>query len=1072
MIRKLLLFSVFATLFFKAGIAQDIYTTEHYTSENGLPQNSVKSIAADSEGFIWLATEDGLVRFDGHRFYVYNQGNLGSKTNRVVNIEPALLIGDLANPVHPFRRTRKWCAIFVDQSAFIGIEYGRAVLDTSVFRRTPGEMLEATRMKALRKKLRNIYHVPGLPVDRWVEENTSGHFLINCADVQGSFYLCDSGHVAYYSKVNKEYQIALHAAKPWSYFSLSGRLYYFHDNAHFTQIYNQKVTTFPLEGEILQDPTYKAASSNIKLFWNNNSAQAFLFFNNNLYLLAEKAGGNLITELLIRNFDLNEKGIETIYFDNASGRTYLGSRTNGLFIVGKKQFNVITIKGDNIASSVYAQSVYGPGLILTPTGTIVGRDIVKGCVIEKSLPVLQKANPTDKGVITRDRNDRIWTKKNEDLFCLDKEGETILGQWRLVSEVKSMIQGKDGNVWIATVNTGLYIIDPDRMEIGPKRFNKDSLRNITYISSYGEKQLLVGTMEGLYKVDIPTKKISLVTETRELYIKSIHTEDVDNVWLSVAGKGLLLMDKAGMLVTFPMDKNRYLASPHCVVDDGTGYLWVPTNRGLFQISVRDLLHYSKLIKSGLGKDKTSTSRLVASELFYMYHTMEEGFNTNEFNGGCQPCALKLPNGVVSLPSLNGFVWFKPQEIQNVFPEGFITLDKTVLSGQEVPYSGDTILLPVSPENVRLYFSTANPGNDYNLNLSYKLIKQNDDEDRLNWLPIENNDFTVSYSSLEPGNYTLLVRKLNGFGINNYKVKRLSIIVPHQWYETVWAMFVFGLAFAGCLICAIYFYINFRLATAARENKKLEDIIVQRTASLRQALSDIEQSKSEVDKQMHLLSRLLTSITHDIQTPLQYIGFTANRISEMIDKNKSEKAKSLGQSISTISDRMSGMLVDLLDYIKVQVYGNHLSVEEIALKKLVDDKLELFKDVIHNNGSYFVNEIASELTVYSDYQFLAIIIHNLIDNAAKYTYNGKIRVYCHDAGVEKPELVISNTGTGISSDLLDMMNTRIMDKSLEELVENGRMKGLGLLMVKEMAELAGITIKVTQTDVTSFHVCFE
>src|SRR5215204_1724402 len=52
--------------------AQDSYLIRHFTSAEGLPQNSVKSIAIDSASFIWLTTEGGLVRYDGRDFKVYN----------------------------------------------------------------------------------------------------------------------------------------------------------------------------------------------------------------------------------------------------------------------------------------------------------------------------------------------------------------------------------------------------------------------------------------------------------------------------------------------------------------------------------------------------------------------------------------------------------------------------------------------------------------------------------------------------------------------------------------------------------------------------------------------------------------------------------------------------------------------------------------------------------------------------------------------------------------------------------------------------------------------------------------
>src|SRR5688572_25973535 len=86
-------FYLLAFIFFKiSGYAfgQERFTVSHYTSENGLPQNSVKDIAADSDGFIWLATEDGLVRFDGRHFKIFNSTQLKAGDNRVYYIRHGL----------------------------------------------------------------------------------------------------------------------------------------------------------------------------------------------------------------------------------------------------------------------------------------------------------------------------------------------------------------------------------------------------------------------------------------------------------------------------------------------------------------------------------------------------------------------------------------------------------------------------------------------------------------------------------------------------------------------------------------------------------------------------------------------------------------------------------------------------------------------------------------------------------------------------------------------------------------------------------------------------------------------
>ena len=120
-------------LYHNISYAQDKYTMTHYTADNGLPQNSIKSITADGYGFIWLATEDGLVRFDGHRFYVFNGSNLGVKSNRILYIEPyERSTNPHEKPILMDGQTVRSYAHFDDKEA-VRIEKGTAVLETLIY---------------------------------------------------------------------------------------------------------------------------------------------------------------------------------------------------------------------------------------------------------------------------------------------------------------------------------------------------------------------------------------------------------------------------------------------------------------------------------------------------------------------------------------------------------------------------------------------------------------------------------------------------------------------------------------------------------------------------------------------------------------------------------------------------------------------------------------------------------------------------------------------------------------------------------------------------------------------------
>ena len=177
-------------------------------------------------------------------------------------------------------------------------------------------------------------------------------------------------------------------------------------------------------------------------------------------------------------------------------------------------------------------------------------------------------------------------------------------------------------------------------------------------------------------------------------------------------------------------------------------------------------------------------------------------------------------------------------------------------------------------------------------------------------------------------------------------------------------------------------------------------------------------------------------------------------------------------ISDLSGKSSNLLEDLLDYVKIQVYGNSMHFERINLKRLIDSKLELFKSVIARKGNRVVNEIPDRMEVTSDYLLLSIVVHNLIDNAVKYTSEGEIKVSAKVIDGSITELVISNIGSGIPQKIIDIINAPHGKKFHEHAIRNTKITGLGLLIVKEVADLIGVTLRVDQTDLTSFYLSWN
>ncbi|WP_426295334.1 sensor histidine kinase [Dyadobacter endophyticus] len=424
---------------------------------------------------------------------------------------------------------------------------------------------------------------------------------------------------------------------------------------------------------------------------------------------------------------------------------------------------------------------------------------------------------------------------------------------------------------------------------------------------------------------------------------------------------------------------------------------------------------------------------------------------------------------ISIPSIKGMVWFQPRNVQRYTPEGRIILDRFEVNGKQIPITNEVVGIPDKADNIELFFSTAYFGNSENLKVFYSLVKEGKPILESDWVALQNDDFKVQISEKHSGRYTLTIRKLNGFGPDNYTTTRILLDFPQKWYENLWiisgAVLLIGLIIFGSTAA----FDSYKLRSIIAKNVQLEQIVTQRTEKLNRTLHGLELSRREKDKQLHVLSRIVTSISHDVQSPLKYMSFALDKIAPLVESGDTDQILKIGSLTSGMSHRMGTMLEQLINFSKVQVYGKQLTPEDIAIRDLVEEKVELFLGTIQRNGSLFFNDLPVEKQVKSDHLLLSIILHNLLDNAAKFTLNGQIRVYMSDIDQNSEELIIANTGANIPNYIVDMVNSPFKERSLDELVDTGKVKGLGLLIVKEVAALAQISINVSQANFTYFRL---
>lgn len=980
---------------------------EHYTDEDGLSQNSVLSIGEDELGFIWLSTERGLARFDGKNFKIFD--NFG-KTYPSASIR--------SFHIDPRPKATGFFAMNSDQN-FIHIYQGRAVLDTVLYRQLKDQPFPYPKKGTgyVSERAPTVYYGDPFP----------NHFVIPAGNDR--FFVYDARNLYYYDRKKKIGRFDCGNKRIWDFFRLDNSLYHLEKGKLTRFSAGSGILTGEqvlFRGELLYDRSYKQGKP-LQVFWNNATNQTFIVAGKALYRITSETNGDLTSELILQDFDFQKEKIMSVYFDQSAGRIFLGSHISGFWVLTRNKFFPVAGNFPTTDQVYYGQALIGTNGVVSSQGIVYSMDERTKKIAARQLPLVTETVFWDKSSILVDGEGYIWCKRGEKLTVIEPSGSKIKFSWTLPSGITQLYQGIDKTIWIGTWKGGLFYLKPPFSNLkAPVMFLKGALTNISWIGERGDS-IWVGTEQGLYRVSRKTKGVSAIKGLEGIYIRNLHmSRDATELWITTYKDGIFLL-RDGKLTHFPLDRKGYLANAHCIVEDKKGFFWITTNRGLFQVLKSDLLDYS------------SKSR----ELYFHYYSKADGFNTNEFNGGCLPCAVRLPSGFVSLPSIDGLIWFKPELTIAELPDKRIMVDRVEIDGKVVPAGQKQVVFSQNQRQLRLQCSTPFFGNSHNLKFFYALQKADKAPSESDWLGVDvmtGNAATITISTMTKGHYTLHIRKENGFGQDNHSYETIGIDVPPFWYQTWW----FYLLIILTLILVSFLYSKYRIRSIEQRNRLLEMQVMERTSQLQIA-------QDELLGQLHFQSRLMASIAHDVRSPLGAAIIVSDEVQKMIERQQYDMASVFAKNIAEAIRKVKGSLEDLLAYVKIQVYKRELNVEKVNLYDLVEDNIKLYGNTTKINSNTFLNMIPADSFVKTNTQLLKIIIQNLMDNANKFTDAGQIKAYTSQFE-NLQRLIIEDSGRGISQELLEWFaNGKVLPAESQG--------GIGLTIVKELAPSVCESIRI-------------
>jgi signal transduction histidine kinase/ligand-binding sensor domain-containing protein/DNA-binding response OmpR family regulator len=1027
------------------------------TVEDGLSNGDVKRVFQDSQGFIWVCTEDGLNLFDGYTFkyYKHNSADSGSiSSNNVLSI-----LEDKSG--------RIW----------VGTHNGLNLFEKSSQKFTR-YFFDAKNSESLANN-----RVPDL-----------------CLDQNNQLWIAtDNGLCRYNLKTNdfSRYNITEDLSGNIKSNTISTLAIDKNGIIWMSEYFKGLTRLDPITGIIKNYPVSpeKGPIKNIVTSICQNP-------NGNLWL------GLLSGEILDFNpLTENAESLSDRYFNSSGNNSINGIIQSGdlLWSLRGPSLVCINLKENNFA--VYTNNSTNPKSF--PKGSTQSISQAKDGNIWVGVEGIVTFNPQSEkfanfyyeipretNVIKQNFITNFYLDQGKILYMgtfLDGflKFEMESGKYTRISSpdvfansvIPSFFKRTDGNLWIAT-SKGLVQFDPRTNKIlrhyihderNPKSLYHDAIELV-----YEDKKnsVWVATQESLDVLDTETNSFSHYTRENlrglsHYKVTSILEDKDGNIWVGTYF-GLNKIDHETNKITqyLPVsDKQNEISDPYVntngIYQDKAGFIWVCTKNGLNRFDPQTNSFITYYQSDGLLSDNvyqiqeddagnlwvTSTlgmSKINPSKKTFRNYTSVDGFDISiaafyKDNSGCFYAGGRHEN----------YYMFHPDSIHDnlIAPEVYLT--DFLLFNKPVSISADKKLSPLqqhistTKELVLTYkqsefafeFTALNYYLPEKNRFAYKMEGFNED-----WISTSSKRRIASYTNLDAGDYIFRVKASNNDGIWNETGTSIKIkILPPPW-KTGLAYFFYTLF----LITSLYF----ARAVALRQ------------LNLKNSLQ-IEHLEREKEQEFHQIkTKFFINISHEFRTPLTLISGPINKLISSASENKTGKdVLKYYLLIERNVNRLSELTNQLLDFRKIETGKMKVDVYQgdlVPFLKSISERFITFAE-IKKISLAFTSELKS-YDAWFDADKLDKIITNLLSNALKFTpENGKvsIRLEPNPNNSENVLIKVKDSGIGISEEHHETIFDRFyqVENSNQSLFEG---TGIGLALSKDLVKLLNGDITLEST----------
>lgn len=842
---------------------------KHYSIEQGLSQVGANDIIQDDNGYIWVATQEGLNRFDGYSFKIFKHNPSDSTTisNGFVQClyrdkQNQLWVGTLGGGVSLYHPQTEGYTHFqhdTQSSQSLSNNFVYAIYQDSKNRIWIGTDMGLNLLKEDGLKFEHFTHEPSNPHSlsdsrvRSIYEDQAGRLWIGT--LGGLNLMQEDGH---------SFTHFVHdPSNPWS----------LHDNEVFKILEDKQhhfwVATRGGGLNLLDRETGRFT------YFIANDKDAYSLSNNEVYDLAEDQNGKLWvgTAQGLCILDIKTKKFTRFYLNPA----YPSSISNnyilkimrdrsGNFWVGTYGGGINFFDAGTQAFSHYSHDNEDPGSLSENILWGIHQDKQNRIWVgtDNGLNMLEPGKssfirffnePGNEHSLShnhirnvyQDNKNRVWVATGNGLNLYNEDKKTFRRFFHNPDDpssisgnfILSIVHDAENNVWVGTRESGLNCFNPDTEKFTRylhDEHDPESISNnrINYMFQDKQKRLWIGTQEGL----------CLFNPQKRNFVRYLHDNSNPNslsnnavfqiyqdmrgrLWVATSG-GLNLFDPDTGTFKF-WDESKGLSNNdmYGMLEDDHGNLWMSTNKGINKFNPE-------------------------TEKFTCYDK-EDGLLDNEFN--LNSFFKDHRTGQMYFGGISGLSVFHPDSIQDNTDIPPVILTGFQLFNQPVVISDTTVLKKslsfteeitlTHHENVFAFeFSALNYRQPEKNQFAYKLEPFNKD-----WIYTNYKDRKAVFTNIPPGEYVFRVKASNDDGYWNEKGTSIKVIILPPWWLTWWAKTLWAGLFVGFLIL-VY---KVRTSSLKAQRERLQVQVEERTKELKAANEELIESQKEISLQREELA---------------------------------------------------------------------------------------------------------------------------------------------------------------------------------------------------------------------------